>query len=230
MDDDPLFDPWTTGEASEAAEEVPEDEQAQEAPRWKSPAGSRGVPASRPVPGRRSPSPPAETPEPVEEPSPPTPEVEPPEAAEAAESIRPTPAVYRPQPPVSPSSVSHPPAAPAEPLRDTVLSRLEWLSSVLATAGHETVLDDRLASATPALRFRFAPRPGPFEDSAPVPGAVLEVTSDPDIPLHTVARLWLDPLSATPSEELRVADAKLNEAWVDALLLDFVGKALAERS
>lgn len=224
MDDDPLFDPWTTGEASEPAEEVPDGDSAQEAPRWKSPAGSRGVPASRPVPGRRPPSP-------AEESSPPAPEVEPPAAAEAAEPIRPSPAVRRPQPPVSPSSVSRPTTtAPAEPLRDTVLARLEWLSSVLATAGHETVLDDRLAAATPALRFRFAPRPGPFEDSAPVPGAVLEVTSDPDIPLHTVARLWLDPLSATPSEEQRVANVKLSEAWVDALLLDFVGKALAGRS
>ena len=41
-------------------------------------------------------------------------------------------------------------------------------------------------------------------------------------------RLWLDPLSATPSEQTRVGAAKLTGAWVNRLLLDFVEKALRQ--
>jgi hypothetical protein len=107
-----------------------------------------------------------------------------------------------------------------------VLPRLEWLARELLTAGHRTMLEDRLGDVTPSLRFRFAPRRSPFDEPVPVEGAVLEITSGANDPLHIVGRLWLDPLSAEPTEEVRIPAPKLTEEWVDGLLLDFVDRAL----
>ena len=103
---------------------------------------------------------------------------------------------------------------------------MEWLARVVEAAGHRTALDDRLDGSTPSVRFRLAPRRGPFEEAEPVEGAVIEIAASAGTPLQIIARLWLDPLSPDPSEEVRVPAPKLTEEWVDGLLLDFVEKAL----
>lgn len=106
---------------------------------------------------------------------------------------------------------------------------MEWLAREVEAAGHRTVLDDRLDTSAPSVRFRLAPRPGPFEETELVGGAVIEIASGTGDPLQIVGRLWLNPLSTRPTEEVRVPAPKLTEAWVDGLLLDFVEKALGRQ-
>jgi hypothetical protein len=103
---------------------------------------------------------------------------------------------------------------------------MEWLAREVEAVGHRTILDDRTDSSAPSVRFRLVPRPGAFEEAEPVEGAVIEIASGPGAPLQIVGRLWLDPLSAQPSEEVRIPAPKLTDEWVDRLLLDFVEKAL----
>lgn len=114
-------------------------------------------------------------------------------------------------------------------LRALVVPRLTTLTQRLEIAGHQTTLDDRLDQPTPSLRFRIQPWRGPFEDGRPEDGAVLELLLGGAPCTEIVGRLWLDPLSTTPSERTRVDAAKLTDAWVDRLLLDFVEKALRPR-
>jgi len=106
--------------------------------------------------------------------------------------------------------------------------RLEVLVQRLETARHYTTIDDRLEQPTPSLRFRIRPWQGPFSGTHADKGAVLEVLVIETPVAEIVARLWLDPLSTTPSEQSCVDASKLTAGWVDRLLLDFVEKALRQ--
>jgi len=117
---------------------------------------------------------------------------------------------------------------PAEFLRTLMMPRLEGLIQRLESARHDTTLDDRLDQPTPSLRFRVRPWQGPFDETRAEEGAVLEVLVDEGPPPEIIGRLWLNPLSTTPSEQSRVDSAKLTDAWVDRLLLEFVEKALRQ--
>jgi hypothetical protein len=244
--EDPIFDPWTSehevgeradagGEPESIAEErAPGDERtAPNGHRWTSPSGTRGVPVQRPVPPRR---PRAERFD-VSDPAEPSERAEPAGSAEDAVA----PEVFDVWAAEERAAAGEAPREPAEPaavgrgwssahrsrrLRETVLPRLEWLVRKVEAAGHRTVLDDRLDSAVPSLRFRLTPRPGPLDDRPASEGAVIEIASGSGAPLQIVGRLWLDPLSPSPTQEVRVPAAKLTEAWIDGLLLDFVERAL----
>jgi hypothetical protein len=110
-------------------------------------------------------------------------------------------------------------------LRALFVPRIEALSQRLVIARHRTTLDDRLGESPPALRFRVEPWHGPFDDPEGRRGAVLEILADGPRPRTVAGRLWFDPLSKTPSEQREVAADALTDAWIDELLLDFVGKA-----
>jgi hypothetical protein len=110
-------------------------------------------------------------------------------------------------------------------LRDLLLPRLADLRQRLEMARHETTVDDRLDLAEPSVRFRVQPRPGAFEDDTSA-GSVLEVRLDRHPSPAVVGGLWLDPLATGPGEQVRVEADRLNAAWVDALLLDFLEKTL----
>ena len=196
--DDPIFQPWTDADDAEAEAEAQESD------------GSRPASAG-PGPG----------------PGPDAPRWKSPVGARGVPAQRPVPVPLPPPLPDAPTAVRPAPRPQrARRLRETVLPRLEWLALKLQTAGHRTILDDGLDDVIPSLRFRFAPRRSPFDEPVPDQGAVLEITSGGSDPLHVVGRLWLDPLSAEPTEEVRIPAPKLTEEWVDRLLLDFVGKAL----
>jgi hypothetical protein len=123
-----------------------------------------------------------------------------------------------------------PPTAPAAVrlLIERVLPRLMSITQRLDVAGHTTTLDDRLAHEGPSLRFRVRPRKGAFDDPRPDDGAVLEFLPVEGSGGNVEARLWLDPLSTVPGEVIQVRPEKLTTAWVDQLVLDFVGKALQQ--
>jgi hypothetical protein len=133
--------------------------------------------------------------------------------------------------------VSRPVPAPVEAVRRTgygdflrtlIGPRLEVLAQRLETARHRTTIDDRLDRSPPALRFRIRPWQGPFATTLGEEGAVLEVLMTDTSAAEIVGRLWLDPLSTTPSEQSCVDASRLTAEWIDRLLLEFVEKALRQ--
>lgn len=88
------------------------------------------------------------------------------------------------------------------------------------------MMDNRLVSDTPSLRFRLTPRPGLFDDREATSGSVLEFWVDESGPSVGV-RVWHDPLSETPSSQATIAAASLGSDWIDRMLVDFVGKTLS---
>ena len=210
--DDPIFDPWAIGEM------VPADDET-------SPDDARGVGQSR------------ET-EPVEAPAP--------VSAEA----QPTRRWVLPAAPVSPAASVAPAApsaqtAPAAPrlvpdptsgrplpqplqlraLQGIARPRLEELQARLHVSSHGAVLADLTDRETPSLRLRFVPRRGAFDEPDSSEGAVLEMAWN-DEAGHVAARFWLDPLAEECTEEVTAPPARVDRAWVDRVILEFVGKAL----
>jgi len=121
---------------------------------------------------------------------------------------------------------THPAPLPAnDPFRDLVLPRLRDVGQRLSIARHGVTLDDRLADDPPSVRLRIEPRRGPFEADRERPAAVLELA--PEGVDGIAARLWMDPRSRRPTEERYTGAERLSAGWVDKVLLDFVGKALA---
>jgi len=120
------------------------------------------------------------------------------------------------------------PSGYASSLHRLLMPQLTSLIQRLEMAHHETTVDDRLDQPTPSLRFRIRPWRGPFDERRSGDGAVLEILVDEGQAPTVTGRLWLNPLSATPSEQSQVAAASVTDAWVHRLLLDFVEKALRQ--
>ena len=199
--DDPIFDPWSDGQPD------PDPTPRQRTSRWRSAAGGQGVPRSRPVP------------------APPT--VEPVAGALSITALNDSAvpiAALSPKQPIQALA----PSGRASLLRGLLMPQLTSLIQRLEMARHETTVDDRLDQPTPSLRFRIRPWRGPFDERRSGDGAVLEILVDEGKAPTVTGRLWLDPLSATPTEQSHVAAANVTDPWVKRLLLDFVEKALRQ--
>ena len=223
--DDPIFDPWCL--ADESWQTPP-----QRTSRWRSASGStsQGVPASRPVPSPIVPiaddvdGKPTFAPGPIGE--------------RAGEPDRP-PAREAVVEPTSDPGLAELPPLDGQPtqtgidgtaafLRALLVPPIETLSRRLIMAGHRTTVDDRLGQRPAALRFRIEPWQGPFDETAGRRGAVLEVTLEDARAARVAGRLWLDPLSKSPTEQTSVKVENVTSTWIDRLLLDFVEKALKQ--
>lgn len=131
---------------------------------------------------------------------------------------------WRPSPKAGDMPRIRPAPTAGERLREVAVPRLEALGARLQVAFHRTLIDDRPGRSPPTIRFRLIPRPGPFDDVPAVPGSVLEIVGDEAS--FVTARLWLDPVAEEPAVERRVDAARLDEAWVDEIMFEFVEKAL----
>ncbi len=170
---------------------------APRAKRWRSASSQEGVPATRPVPA------------PVTQ-----------QRAESEQRPAPTNATPDPVPetPV-PSSAGH-------DLRALVIPRIEDLIQRLEMARHRTTVDDRLDRSPASIRIKVDPWRAPFDEGPPVSGSVLEILAEDGASPVIVGRIWLDALSASPTEQSQIDLSKLTPAWIEGLLLDFVAKAL----
>lgn len=250
--DDPIFDPWPIEEASPGADAEssrPETATPTGTPTPPTPTPpTPGPPTPGPPPSRwRSTTTrdvPARRPAPAAEPRE--------ESAEVDTNPRTSPKTGRqrqglplrpPSPPVrepGAPAAARPPASSAlvEHLRDIALPRLEALATRLEVARHRTLLDDRLDRAEQVLRFRLMPWQAPFDVAGVVPGSVLELAVEGVSSkraggsggggkgARVAARFWLDPLATTPAEETLIDARRLTDAWLEAVLLDFVGRVL----
>lgn len=113
--------------------------------------------------------------------------------------------------------------SPTKRLRSVVLPKIDEAEVRLRAARHKTLLDDRLDGSDGVLRFRLAPRRGPFDEEPVVAGSVLELQVEGD---RIVARVWLDLLADEPTSESVTEADDLNSAWFEGILVDFVAKSL----
>lgn len=233
--DDPIFDPWCLDEAS-ASQQPPGSTPTPS--RWRNAAKGPPVPAQRPLP------------RPIERP------VEEPDAlAEAAEPAEPeageptdetsekrgglddlaaliadieaaSPSAPTPRSASTPARPARRADDPASFLGALLKPRIDALALRLTTARHRTTIDDRLEQDPPGLRFRIQPWAGPFDATEEQTAAVLELVLEGGRHGTLAVRVWLDPLSAAPTEQRTMAADRLTEAWVDRLLLDFVEQTL----
>ena len=111
-------------------------------------------------------------------------------------------------------------------LRAVATSCFHAVSQRLRMAGHETALEDRLDEPSRLLRFEVSPRGGPL-GRAPPGSAMLEIGLGPGSGDVVTAWYWLDRTSEAPERTTSVALDGLGAAWVEHVILDFVGKALA---
>lgn len=111
-------------------------------------------------------------------------------------------------------------------LRAVATSCFHAVSQRLRMAGHETALEDRLDEPARLLRFEVSPRRGPL-GRAPPGSAMLEIGLGPASGDVVTAWYWLDRTSEAPERTTSVALDGLGAAWVEQVILDFVGKALA---
>lgn len=206
--DDPIFDPWAIGGSDEPVAPAPESAASQ--PAEDAGATPIGVDSVSP---RRWIVPLAKLP--ARKPAPPA---VPPAGAEADDASGPDASIVR-----EPRAVPRAPHVRA--LQSVALPRLEALRSRLELAGHDVVLDDRTDRDAPSLRFRLAPRPGPFDEAPESSGTVLEVAWDEEAG-HVSARLWLDPLAEEWTDEVAAPTSRVDVLWVDRVILEFVGKSL----
>ncbi len=135
-----------------------------------------------------------------------------------------------PSPAMSTVPTSHPRARLAGTagfLRSMATPRLEAISRRLRMARHETSLQDLLGESPALLRFEIRPRPGPLSESVQLEPGRLEVALEEGPAEHVVARFWLDLSSDVPSEQVRIATAKLEAAWIEELALHFVERVLS---
>jgi hypothetical protein len=93
-------------------------------------------------------------------------------------------------------------------------------------ARHRTTVDDRLDRSPASIRIKVDPWRAPFDEGPPVSGSVLEILAEDGASPVIVGRIWLDALSASPTEQSQIDLSKLTPAWIEGLLLDFVAKAL----
>jgi len=115
------------------------------------------------------------------------------------------------------------PAGAQSPLQRLVLPLLFTLAQRLELARHETVIDDRTAQATPAIRFRLNPWAGPFDtDSEPMLPA-LEFVADGDGGI--IVRRWDNPAGRAPDYEEHVQPEGL-EPRLSEIILEYVSDAL----
>jgi hypothetical protein len=232
--DDPIFDPWSSEPDPEDSEAPTEqDDTSPQDPRsrgrWQSP-GAR-TPLGRPKPVDRSVEPEERDPGPTEAARADRP-------TKAAPNVRTTDVERTTEVEAAPDESGAAPSAPAlatavgesglsGQLRETVVPRVEWLSSRLRIAGHETAVDDRLGAVVPSLRLRLVPRRYPLTEDGDDASAVLEVTMN-ERRAEVAARLWLDPMATGPTEDVRIHAAQLTDAWIDRMLLEFVERTLED--
>lgn len=110
-------------------------------------------------------------------------------------------------------------------IRAVARPHLDAVAARLHIARHHTLIDDRLDSPARVIRFRVVPRPAPFDEPAAVPGSVLELVATD---ATTTARLWLDPVAEEPAEEVEIPAGDFSEAWLDAVVVDFVARTLRQ--
>jgi hypothetical protein len=115
-----------------------------------------------------------------------------------------------------------------ELLRTAGTAGLQAVSQRLRLARHETSLEDLLDAPPHLLRFELKPWSGPWASSGSRAPAMLEIGLGPSDEV-VAAWYWLDRPSEAPDETATVATVGLTSSWIERIILDFVGKALARR-
>ena len=116
-------------------------------------------------------------------------------------------------------------AGPADLVRAVAAPRLEAISRRLATARHETAVQDLLDEPPRLLRFELTPWAGPFARSGPERTAMLEIGLGTASDEMVTAWYWLDR-DESPDQVVSVPTAALSASWVDRVVLNFVRKVL----
>jgi hypothetical protein len=106
--------------------------------------------------------------------------------------------------------------------------RLEEAARRLQIARHEASVDDQLEATPPTLRFSLRPWRGPWTDELSPPRGTLVLSLEGSEASEDVVsvRFWLDPEADEPTDEMRVPPARVNAAWLERLVLDFVRRLL----
>ncbi|MEX2048867.1 MAG: hypothetical protein WEB90_04755 [Gemmatimonadota bacterium] len=107
--------------------------------------------------------------------------------------------------------------------------RLEEVARRLQLARHEASVEDQLEATPPTLRFSLRPWRGPWTEELSPPRGTLVLSlegagaSEDAVSVH----VWLDPEAEEPTDEMRVAPGRVNAAWLERLVLDFVERVFA---
>ena len=112
-------------------------------------------------------------------------------------------------------------------LRALATPRFHAVSQRLRLARHETALEDRLDEPSRLLRFEVSPWGGPFRAARRRASAMLEIGLAHGSDDVVTAWYWLDRTSEAPQRTTSVAGDRLSATWIEQVILDFVGKALA---
>jgi hypothetical protein len=108
--------------------------------------------------------------------------------------------------------------------------RLEEVARRLQIARHEASVEDQLEATPPTLRFSLRPWRGPWTDELAPPRGTLVLSLEGAAGASEDAvsvRFWLDPEAEEPTDEMRVPPVRVNAAWLERLVLDFVERLLA---
>jgi hypothetical protein len=105
--------------------------------------------------------------------------------------------------------------------------RLQEVARRLQVARHEAAVEDHLEGTPPLVRLRFRPWRGPLSRGAGPAEGTLEIALADGGEGQVVARAWLDASTDVPDQEARVHLSRLGAAWLEARVLDFVGRLLA---
>jgi hypothetical protein len=106
--------------------------------------------------------------------------------------------------------------------------RLEAISRELRLARHRTALVDLLEGPTRLLRFELTPWLSPLSARSPR-SAVLEIGLASESDTLVTAWCWLDASGEAPYKTSVVSSEKLDPAWVERTVLDFVARVLERR-
>ena len=132
--------------------------------------------------------------------------------------------------PATPQARSAPPPDPVtEPvdfLRAVVVPGFQGLARRLEASRHYTSVQDLLDLPTPALRVLIWPRPGLLDRQGSRILATFELMLDRSAPGRLTTSYWL---GARPEHVIPMAEVPLDRldlAWVETQILDFVQKVL----
>jgi hypothetical protein len=103
--------------------------------------------------------------------------------------------------------------------------RLEEVARRLQMARHQAAVEDLLEGTPPTLRFSVRPWRGPWTEELSPPRGTLVLSLEGEDAVRVCA--WLDPEADEPAEEASVPPMRINAAWLERLVLDFVERLLA---
>jgi len=118
---------------------------------------------------------------------------------------------------------------PIDFLRMVGTDRIEAIRRRLEAGHHEARFQDLLDEPPRLLRFELKPWPGPFHSGGPRRHAMLEIGAGAGSDGLVTAWYWMDGLDEAPHGTATVPSGELTAAWIEAVVLEFVRKALMRR-